>query len=545
MVVGPVMAAPIIISVIDDAGPDDPGVTRQADLNQLTFTRDGLTITQVGWNWDDTLWTGGNSGDACALYDTNTNGYANYAVCVHMVGHPIVATTFFYSCSDKGTDRCTSPQNLISPYTPPCTAGVVANSDPFGAIPDHTDCYDGGTTPTSCRTDDTVASCGITNPLLTVAGASLINVCSYNSASANSNPNDCVVAPGSGFLTIVKVATPDDGTAFTFNSAQQSQGGVSSWPISGSGAVQLISFAPGTTYDLSEVVPAGWNLDGASCAIQTSPATATGTKNDNTINDFEIRSGLETVCTFTDTKTATLTLNKIVTNDNGGNAAESAWTLTADGSDSNDLSGPGAAGSTDVTATVIADTFALSENVGPVGYTAGDWVCTGFSNGGSQTGASVTVNAGEVVTCTITNDDVAPKLTVVKDPTNDDGGNALPDDFLLTIGGNPATSGTAYTLDANTAYAIDETQLTGGTFVSITGDAKCPAALGGSITLDEGDDITCTLTNDDVAPTLTLIKDPTNDDGGNALPDDFDLMVGTTEVLSGVTNEFLANTASD
>ena len=61
-----------------------------------------------------------------------------------------------------------------------------------------------------------------------------------------------------------------------------------------------------------------------------------------------------------------------------------------------------------------------------------------------------------------------------------------------------ATSGTEYTLAANTPYALDETQLTGYTFVSITGDPKCPAVLGGTITLDEGDDITCTITNDDI-----------------------------------------------
>ena len=72
-------------------------------------------------------------------------------------------------------------------------------------------------------------------------------------------------------------------------------------------------------------------------------------------------------------------------------------------------------------------------------------------------------------------------------------------------------SGVTNEYDANVALALDETQLTGYTFVSITGDAKCPAVLGGTVTLDEGDDITCTITNDDVAPQLTLIKDPTND----------------------------------
>ena len=103
----------------------------------------------------------------------------------------------------------------------------------------------------------------------------------------------------------------------------------------------------------------------------------------------------------------------------------------------------------------------------------------------------------------------------------------------LTIGGTAATSGTAYTLAANQAYAIDETLLDGYTFTSITGDTKCPAALGGTLTLDEGDDITCTITNDDVAPKLPLVKHPTNDDGGNAEPDDFLLTIGGNAATSG------------
>ena len=65
-------------------------------------------------------------------------------------------------------------------------------------------------------TDDTVASGTVvlsdftTNPTT----AKLLNVCSYESASPTSNPEECVITPDSGFLTIVKVADPNDGTAF-------------------------------------------------------------------------------------------------------------------------------------------------------------------------------------------------------------------------------------------------------------------------------------------------------------------------------------------
>ena len=117
-----------------------------------------------------------------------------------------------------------------------------------------------------------------------------------------------------------------------------------------------------------------------------------------------------------------------------------------------------------------------------------------------------TADAGDDIACTIVNDDIAPKLTLIKDPTNDDGGSALPDAFQLTVGGSGVLSGVKNTYMANTPLAINETQVNGYVFVSITGDAKCPAILGGTVTLDEGDDITCTIKNDDVAPGLTIIK---------------------------------------
>ncbi len=43
------------------------------------------------------------------------------------------------------------------------------------------------------------------------------------------------------------------------------------------------------------------------------------------------------------------------------------------------------------------------------------------------------------------------------------------------------------------AVALDETLLDGYTFVNITGDTECPLVLGGTVTLDEGQDITCTI----------------------------------------------------
>ncbi len=236
------------------------------------------------------------------------------------------------------------------------------------------------------------------------------------------------------------------------------------------------------------------------------------------------------------TPAPSLTLAKTVVNDNGGTASESDWTLFAG---PNAVTGSAAG----ALATDQAGTYALSESAGPAGYLASGWSCTGGQTG---TAASVTVEPGDDITCTITNDDIAPSLTLVKEVVNDDGGNALPDDFGLTIGGAAATSGTASPVDANTPYVLTEGGLTGYSFVSIgaaAGDsAKCPALLDGTITLDEGESATCTIVNDDIAPTLTLVKTVVNDDGGNAVISDFPLFVNGNGVTSGVSTTLLANT---
>src|SRR6266571_4313986 len=66
----------------DLQGPDDmPG---QKDLNQFCALHDacGIAGTHYSWNFDDTSWSGGNTGDACLLFDTDGDGNANRAVCV-------------------------------------------------------------------------------------------------------------------------------------------------------------------------------------------------------------------------------------------------------------------------------------------------------------------------------------------------------------------------------------------------------------------------------------------------------------------------------
>src|SRR5689334_15579252 len=61
----------------DLQGPDDePG---QKDLNQFCASGSCGTGSSFSWNFDDTAWSGGNTGDSCMLFDTDNDGNANRA----------------------------------------------------------------------------------------------------------------------------------------------------------------------------------------------------------------------------------------------------------------------------------------------------------------------------------------------------------------------------------------------------------------------------------------------------------------------------------
>jgi hypothetical protein len=257
---------------------------------------------------------------------------------------------------------------------------------------------------------------------------------------------------------------------------------------------------------------------GAHTVSETGDANYTATISGDCAADgtITLAAGDVKACTITNNDNAPkLTLNKIVVNNNGGNAAESDWNLTATGPTT--ISGAGASGSTDVVsgATFAAGSYVLSESTGPSGYTPSGWACSNGDNDGT-----ITVALGDDITCSITNDDQAAHIILIKNVINNNGGGATANNFGLTVAGGPVLSGASTQVDSNTPIALNEAGLAGYAFVSLTG-TNCPSVLGGTATLNEGQTITCTITNDDIAPTLTLVKTVTNDNGGTADVDDF------------------------
>jgi uncharacterized repeat protein (TIGR01451 family) len=187
-------------TVDTDGANDVPG---QSDLTQFGRDDSDANVLKLAWDWDATdEWTGnGQTGNACALFDSDGDGNINYAVCVEV--HNSNATTVVQSasgspnvlsCGDDKTDRCTNPSlvafgahvraGVLGPPAGSSTGNLVMANDPFAGGSNYPN-------DTSVEVDiDTAANGGVLP-----ASASLVNVCSYPSNgnnAANNKPFDCV-----------------------------------------------------------------------------------------------------------------------------------------------------------------------------------------------------------------------------------------------------------------------------------------------------------------------------------------------------------------
>ena len=213
---------------IDQQGTDD--VPGQKDLTEFCqVDGDGIPHdTHVSWNLDDTFWSGNNEGEACALYDTDGNGFANYALCVTVEDGPPATQTAdsptLHLCSNDSSVSCgNNPQDVVlqsmcSVNGDDGTEGIdpfienfcdtsrgVCSATPEASCSTDTDCAPSPHTGNACKgegclEEDTIAVCWIdfTDFGLGEDGtATLTDVCTYP-AHPGSAPSDCIEAPTAG-----------------------------------------------------------------------------------------------------------------------------------------------------------------------------------------------------------------------------------------------------------------------------------------------------------------------------------------------------------
>jgi len=239
-----------------------------------------------------------------------------------------------------------------------------------------------------------------------------------------------------------------------------------------------------------------------------------------------------------DPTTGLLTLTKVVVNDNGGNAVVSDFPLSLVNWDTS-TTVPVVSGQTlDLQPGLYR--FLEVSSMFYQGLYSGD--CSEYNNivpGGPfpENGRGfVVINAGDVKSCTMTNDDYsqAGAIVIVKKlVVNDNGGTKNPEDFQLYVSSTaglqifhgtsthpagPMYAGTKVFVPINTPYDVGEFTDPGYT-ATFTGD--CTGVVPGF-----GQVFYCTVTNNDNPPTgtVTIIKNVVNDDGGTAVAGDFTLL---------------------
>jgi uncharacterized repeat protein (TIGR01451 family) len=271
----------------------------------------------------------------------------------------------------------------------------------------------------------------------------------------------------------------------------------------------------GTSTNLTNYTSTYVCLDG-----NTTIASGTGTS----VANVAVAKGHHVICTFTNTRlTVNLTVVKDVVNFNGGTKTYADFHFQNNmGPLQTFLATTSPDGSRTVTVNV-GESFSITEpEANTMGYTTTYSGCTG------------TAVAGQTYTCTITNNDNKPTLTLLKTVTNDNGGTQNASAWSLTAtgptslsGSTPVTSGSNF--KAGT-YTLGETGPAGYT----AGAWSCQGGTqnGNTITLELGENATCTINNDDTAPSLTLVKTVSNLWGGTAVAADWTLTAtGSTTVF--------------
>ncbi len=184
-------------------------------------------------------------------------------------------------------------------------------------------------------------------------------------------------------------------------------------------------------------------------------------------------------------------VTKIVINDNGGNNIISNFSLFLD---DGLVANPVTSG---VTSTQPVGTYTVTET-GVQGYQA-------TFSGDCNANGDVTVVNNQTKYCTITNNDLPANITLVKNVINNNGGTATVNSaWGLKIDGLTVPHNASQAVTSNAPHAINETGRAGYHFDSMLGTStygkSCPSVLNGTITLDEGETIVCTITNDDNIP---------------------------------------------
>jgi plastocyanin len=535
-----------VLDLADAQGPNDqPG---QKDLTKLSSDFGVFNVSPeiyVDWNWDELAgFSGNNTGDACALFDTDGDGLVNYALCATIIedddgnllqlwddvngngfldaGEPFDSPRL-YICDESPASvanrRCTSsvllndadPSSQDDPdptlLASTCSISSPVADDPFTVGDDYP--------------QDTQASCWFDFADMSLPGgggessATLLNVCSYPSQVPNSDPSDCVVAPGTAFLIIEKDVgdAPDASFDFALSPPSSSGDGAATiTTIDGTGLSDVFTVDAGTIYAVTELVPESWSLTDASCARDgSSTGTFDGT---DAVTDIMPVSGQVTICSFVNEKQGTIIVEKQTLPDGSGQLF--------------DFDGPGdfdpqlTDGGTGMMQ-VSPGTHTVSESLPDgwelTGITCDDGSSTVPSTWNVETAtATYEVESGEVVNCIFTNTQKG-KIIVEKQTDPDGSDQSFSFDGPESFDPSLTDGQTDMLVVSPGAYGVKESPATGWVLsdISCSDGASATASTWDVSTntatynVEPGEEVTCTFTNTQNG-NITVVKNTVGGD---------------------------------
>lgn len=192
-----------------------------------------------------------------------------------------------------------------------------------------------------------------------------------------------------------------------------------------------------------------------------------------------------------------VTLQVKVRNDNGGNAVAADFDLRINGG-----AYPGTVSRYAGQFLPIANNTTYNLSVyQPIGYQYTSASCKYDDNGGSANAGNgaLKVSAGRSATCTLTLDDIAPKITPQVSVSNEDEGTLTPADFILRLSGSGVSGvarslGQQVTVKSNTSYSLKTDPVPGYSVKNVVcRDDDTNVRIAYPARLNEGQNATCTI----------------------------------------------------
>ncbi|MDY6876711.1 MAG: GEVED domain-containing protein [Chloroflexota bacterium] len=318
-----------------------------------------------------------------------------------------------------------------------------------------------------------------------------------------------------GSITIVKETDPDGGTGFEFD------GDLGSFSLDDDDSRVFDDLLPGH-YDVTEAVPAGWDLGSAVCTGGDGDPISDGVR-------VYLDPGEDIVCIFTNIKRGSITVMK-ETNPHGGTGFTFSGDLGSFSLDDDD---------NQVFGDLIPDHYEVTEIV-PNGWNLDSVVCTGGDSDPLSNGVTVHLDPGEAIICTFTNVQQPNSINIVKE-TDPNGGTGF--DFAGDLGSFSLDDGDSQVFTGLPAGDYDVTEIvpTGWDLdgvVCIGGDSD-PISNGVMVHLDQDEAILCTFTNVQQAGSINIVKE-TDPDGGTGFDftgdlGDFGLDDGDNQMFTGLS----------